>query len=109
MPVWIPITLALLLVIALLYFVYSYRRHSLGLDAPEQSIEVCVLDKQANAIIGAQPGEDNEEYWIYVEPTDGGPQREFLVGVHYYHALNPGDQGTMTYKGRQFMHFALKR
>ncbi|MFZ6043921.1 DUF2500 domain-containing protein, partial [Vibrio natriegens] len=28
---------------------------------------------------------------------------------HYYHALNPGDRGTMTYKGLTFLHFTLQR
>ena len=51
----------------------------------------------------------DEEYWIYVEPISGGPKREFMVGIHYYHALNPGDKGTMTYRGQQFIHFALQR
>lgn len=74
-----------------------------------KKIDVEVLDKQSMAIIGAQPGEDNEEYWIYVQPTKGGPKREFMVGIHYYHALNPGDRGTMTYKGLSFVHFALER
>ncbi|MGR5471404.1 DUF2500 domain-containing protein, partial [Vibrio astriarenae] len=26
-----------------------------------------------------------------------------------YHALNPGDKGTLTYHGDKFLHFALKR
>ncbi|KXI23944.1 DUF2500 domain-containing protein [Photobacterium sanguinicancri] len=109
MPFWIPLALLAALAIAISYFLYSYRRHSLGLEAPEKKVEVCVLDKQSNPIIGAQPGDDNEEYWIYVEPTEGGPRREFMVGIHYFQALNPGDQGIMTYRGRQFLHFALQR
>ncbi|CAK2134375.1 hypothetical protein VCRA2112O187_700017 [Vibrio crassostreae] len=38
-----------------------------------------------------------------------GPKREFQVGIHYFHALNPGDKGTLTYQGDKFLHFALKR
>ncbi|MDG2663993.1 DUF2500 domain-containing protein, partial [Vibrio parahaemolyticus] len=26
-----------------------------------------------------------------------------------YHALNPGDKGTLTYRGNKFLHFAIKR
>lgn len=107
MPIWIIVVLCLLLLLALSYFIYNYRRHTLGIDAPEKKIEVQILDKQSNRIIGAQPGE--EEYWFYVQPLTGGPKREFMIGIHYYHALHPGDIGTMTYRGQQFVHFALKR
>ncbi len=109
MPIWIVLAVAILFVISIFYFIRFYRRHVQGENAPEQKIDVEVLDKQSMAIIGAQPGEDNEEYWIYVQPTKGGPKREFMVGIHYYHALNPGDRGTMTYKGLSFVHFALER
>lgn len=109
MPVSVIVGLIALLIIAVGYFILSYRRHTLGAHAPERSIEVTVLDKQSVPIIGAQPGDEQEEYWIYVHPTQGGPKREFMVGVHYYHALNPGDRGTMTYKGLTFLHFALQR
>lgn len=109
MPIWIVLAVATLLIISIFYFIRFYRRHVQGEDAPEQKIDVEVLDKQSVAIIGAQPGDDNEEYWIHVQPTKGGPKREFMVGVHYYHALNPGDRGTMTYKGLTFIHFALQR
>ncbi len=109
MPIWIIVASVLLLIISLVSFIKLYRRHVLGLNAPEKKITVTVLDKQSNAIIGAKEGEDSEEYWIYVEPTKGGPKRQFQVGIHYYHALNSGDQGTLTYKGLSFIHFALQR
>ncbi|HIF9366200.1 TPA: DUF2500 domain-containing protein [Photobacterium damselae] len=109
MPTMLLLALVTLLVVAISYFIYTYRRHTLGTHAPEKHIEVMILDKQSNPIFGAQPGEDDEEYWIYVQPVKGGPKREFMVGIHYYHALNPGDSGVMTYKGHQFMHFALNR
>ncbi|KHT60503.1 RNA polymerase subunit sigma [Photobacterium gaetbulicola] len=109
MPVTIPVTIFVLLAIALFYFVRVHRQHTMGENAPERQIEVQILDKQRVPIMGARPGEDDEEYWIYVQPTQGGPKREFMVGIHYYHALNPGDKGLMTYQGVAFRHFALKR
>ncbi|MGF1699806.1 DUF2500 domain-containing protein [Photobacterium makurazakiensis] len=109
MPTWIVLAIFALLVAAILYYVRFYRHHVLGENAPEKKIEVQILDKQSVAVIGAKPGEDDEEYWVYVQPTKGGPKREFMVGVHYYHALNPGDSGIMTYKGVTFLHFALQR
>lgn len=108
MPIWIALAVVVLFTTSTFYFIRFYRRHMQGENAPERKIDVEILDKQSTAVIGAQPGEDNEEYWIYVQPTKGGPKREFMVGVHYYHALNPGDRGTMTYKGLSFLHFALQ-
>ena len=109
MPITIPAIIITLLAVALYYFVHVYRKHTLGENAKERQIEVEILDKQSTPVMGARPGEDNEEYWIYVQPTRGGPKREFMVGIHYYHALNPGDKGLMTYQGVTFRHFALKR
>ncbi|MCW8329516.1 DUF2500 domain-containing protein [Photobacterium sp. SDRW27] len=109
MPIGIVLTLVALLIIAILYYIRFYRRHMLGENAPEKKIDVEVLDKQSVAVIGAKPGEDDEKYWIYVQPTKGGPKREFMVGIHYYHALTPGDRGLLTYSGLNFVHFALHR
>ncbi|PSV45616.1 DUF2500 domain-containing protein [Photobacterium indicum] len=109
MPIWIVFVIITLLVFSVLYYVRFYRRHIIGENAVEQTLNVTILEKQSTPIISARVGEDNEEYWIYVQPTAGGPKREFMVGIHYYHALNSGDQGTMTYKGRDFLHFALQR
>jgi len=109
MPIWIVLAIVALLIVSILYFVRFYRRHMLGENAPEKKIDVEILDKQSVAVIGAKLGEDNEEYLIYVQPLKGGPKREFMVGIHYYHALNPGDRGLMTYKGLNFVHFALQR
>lgn len=109
MPVGIVLALITLLIVSVLYFFYSYRRHTLGENAPEQKIDVKVLDKQSITLSNNQPGEDNEEYWLYVQPCSGGPKREFRIGIHYYHALNRGDHGTLTYRGLNFIHFALKR
>ncbi|WP_299017293.1 DUF2500 domain-containing protein [uncultured Photobacterium sp.] len=109
MPIWIMLALAALLIISILYYVRFYRRHMLGEHAPEQKIEVEVLDKQSVAMEYAQPGEENEEYWLYVQPRSGGLRREFKIGIHYYHALNSGDRGILTYQGTTFLHFALQR
>lgn len=109
MPLGIVLATVALLIISALFFIRVYRRHMRGENAPEKKIEVEILDKQSVAVIGAKPGDDDEEYWIYVQPLQGGPKRQFMVGVHYYHALNPGDRGTMTYKGISFVHFALLR
>lgn len=109
MPTELILIAAGLLVISALYMIRIYRRHVLGERAPEKRVAVRILDKQSIAVSGARPGEDSEAYWIYVQPLRGGPKREFEVGVHYYHALNPGDQGTLTYQGQTFRHFALQR
>eukprot|EP00487_Bulimina_marginata_P008908 TRINITY_DN32341_c0_g1_i1.p1 TRINITY_DN32341_c0_g1~~TRINITY_DN32341_c0_g1_i1.p1 ORF type:complete len:109 (+),score=10.06 TRINITY_DN32341_c0_g1_i1:110-436(+) len=85
-----------------------YRKHIQGENAPEQSVNVTILDKQTIQVPDAQPGEE-EEFWIYVQRGAVGPKREFQIGVHYYHALNPGDKGTLTYQGDKFLHFAMKR
>ncbi len=81
----------------------------LGDNAPELKLDIRVLDKQSVPVPNPQQHEDEEEYWIYVEPLAGGKAREFQVGVHYYHALQPGDTGNLTYRGNKFMHFAKSR
>ncbi|MDA0150317.1 DUF2500 domain-containing protein [Vibrio sp. LaRot3] len=109
MPISLYVAIALLGLAAGWVFTSFYRKHMQGEDAPEQTVEVTVLDKQAIAVEDAQPGEEDQEYWIYVQRGKLGPKREFQVGIHYFHALNPGDKGTMTYQGDKFLHFAIKR
>ena len=108
-----PLTLFALLILRALaagwFFVQFQKRHTFGEDAPEQTTEVTVLDKQIIDVPDPKEGEESQEYWIYVQKGKVGPKREFQIGVHYYHALNPGDKGTLTYKGQKFMHFALQR
>ncbi|CAH0532308.1 hypothetical protein VST7929_00124 [Vibrio stylophorae] len=99
----------LLLAISGAFFIFIYRRHMLGLNAPERKIRVRILQKQAVDVPVEVPGDDDSEFWLLVQPVKGGPEREFKVGVHYYHALNADDIGTLTYQGRQFIHFALER
>ncbi|WP_454442784.1 DUF2500 domain-containing protein [Vibrio bathopelagicus] len=86
-----------------------YRKHMQGDNAPEKKVNVTVLDKQSIDLPDAEPGQEDQEYWIYVQRGVVGPKREFQVGIHYFHALNPGDKGTLTYQGDKFLHFALKR
>ncbi|WGW00227.1 DUF2500 domain-containing protein [Vibrio sp. YMD68] len=108
MPVSLFIAVALLALGAAWVFLGFYRKHIQGENAPEQSVNVTILDKQTIQVPDAPPGEE-EEFWIYVQRGAVGPKREFQIGVHYYHALNPGDKGTLTYQGDKFLHFAMKR
>ncbi|MEZ8826692.1 DUF2500 domain-containing protein [Vibrio amylolyticus] len=108
MPFSLFIALALLIVGSAWFFIGFYRKHMLGENAPEQSVNVTILDKQVIQVPDAEPGQE-EEFWIYVQRSPVGPKREFQIGVHFYHALNPGDQGKLTYQGDKFLHFALKR
>jgi len=88
MPISLYFAIALLGLLAGWVFTNFYRRHMQGEDAPEQTVNVTILDKQKGKI---------------------GPKREFQVGIHYFQALNPGDKGTLTYQGDKFLHFAMKR
>ncbi|UUM30722.1 DUF2500 domain-containing protein [Vibrio japonicus] len=109
MPISIIIAILLFILVSAWAFIHFFRKHLQGQGAPEQSVNVVVLDKQAIDIPDASPGQDEQEYWIYVQKGRLGPKREFQVGVHYFHALNPGDQGVLTYQGDKFLHFAMKR
>ncbi len=109
MPNSIILSIVALAVVGGWLFVHLYRKHIQGQNAPEQKVEVTVLDKQAIDVPDAAQGAEDQEYWIYVQRGALGPKREFQVGVHYFHALNPGDKGTLTYQGDKFLHFALKR
>lgn len=109
MPVtYIVILLAFILIAAVLFQRFQ-TKFILGDNAPEMTAEVTILDKQIIEIPDTKPGEEDQEFWIYVQKGKFGPKREFEIGVHYFHALNPGDKGIMTYQGRKFHHFALKR
>lgn len=103
MPISMVIFLIALVVIAAVYCALSYQKHILGYHAKERNIDVRILDKQSVAPLTPNL---EEEYWIYVEPLSGGPKREFQIGIHYYHALQLGDCGTLNYKGLSFLHFA---
>ncbi len=108
MPLTLIISLVLLALAAGWFFVGFFRKHMQGENAPEQTANVIVLDKQSIQVETQHPGQESEEYWIYVQRGKWGPKREFQVGIHYYHALNPGDKGTLTYQGTKFLHFALQ-
>jgi hypothetical protein len=109
MPISLIIAIVVFILVSAWAFTHLFKKHIQGENAPEQSAEVTVLDKQAIAIENAQPGQDDQEFWIYVQKGRIGPKREFQIGVHYFHALTPGDKGTLTYQGDKFLHFAIKR
>lgn len=109
MPVTLVLAIILFALISGWAFTHLFRKHIQGENAPKQTVNVTVLDKQAIAIDDAQPGQDDQEYWIYVQKGRIGPKREFQVGIHYFQALSPGDQGALTYQGDKFLHFAMKR
>ncbi|RJX65279.1 DUF2500 domain-containing protein [Vibrio sinensis] len=109
MPISLFFTIAVLAIVGGGCFIHLYRKHVQGENAPEQSVIVTILDKQSIPLENVPIGHDDQEYWIYVQKGKIGPKREFQVGVHYFHALNPGDKGTLTYQGNQFMHFSLHR
>ncbi|MGC9421292.1 MULTISPECIES: DUF2500 domain-containing protein [unclassified Vibrio] len=102
------ISLIALFISGLWLFLHFYRRHIQGENAPQRQAFVTILDKQIIDIPHPLPDQEDQEYWIYVQ-KGLGPKREFQVGPHYFHALNPGDQGELTYQGRKFLHFALTR
>ncbi len=109
MPLYFLVAIALLIVLGLWVFSRFYQKHILGQQAPEQRAMVVVIDKQSVDIDDAAPGEEDKEYWIYVQKGRFGPKREFQVGVHYYHALSPGDKGELTYQGGKFIHFSRQK
>nr|WP_086939312.1 DUF2500 domain-containing protein [Thaumasiovibrio occultus] len=109
MPVNIIIVLGLLFIASAAYCWFMVSRHMLGRGAREKKIKVQIIDKQSVPVENPFVGEDDEHYWIYVEPIKGGPKREFQIPMHYYHALEPGAKGVLTYKGHDFCHFALER
>ncbi|HBV76541.1 MULTISPECIES: DUF2500 domain-containing protein [Vibrio] len=109
MPITLLICILLLIALAAWMYISFHKKHNLGEDAPEKKVNVIVLEKQSINIPNAAIGDDDQEYWIYVQKLPLGPKREFKVGIHYFSALNTGDKGVLTYKGHRFMHFALKR
>lgn len=77
MPFTLLISLALLIIAAVWFFSHFYRRHMQGENAPQRSAEVTILDKQAIDIPHPLPGQDDQEFWIYVQKGRLGPKREF--------------------------------
>jgi hypothetical protein len=109
MPVTLFLSISMLAILAAWVFIGFYRKHIQGVDAPELKADVTILDMQAVEVTDPKPEEEDQEYWIYVQKGAFGPKREFKIGVHYFHALKPGNKGTLTYKGDKFLHFALKK
>lgn len=109
MPVSLFLSVVTLALLAGWVFSRFYRQHIQGENAPEQTASVTILDKQSIQIEDTQPGEEDQEYWIYVQRGRMGLKREFQVGIHYFHALQPGDKGIITYQGSRFLHFAKQR
>lgn len=109
MPITLIVAILVFIFVSAWAFYSFYSKHIQGQGAVEQSAEVTVLDKQAIEVEEPEPGQEDQEYWIFVQKGRLGPKREFQVGIHYYHALNPGDKGTLTYQGDKFLHFAMKR
>ncbi|MCJ2378731.1 DUF2500 domain-containing protein [Vibrio sp. ZSDZ34] len=107
MPTVLILSIFILIIVAACFFSLFYTKHISGKDAPEQQALVTILDKQA--VTPTDPDSHEEEYWIYVRKGRFGPKREFQIGVQYYHHLNPGDRGILTYQGQRFLHFALQR
>ncbi len=109
MPLYLIVIVVALVVVAALLFRFSFTRHVQGEGAETKTAKVTIIDKQAVDIPNALPGQEDREYWIYVQKGMLGPKREFKVGIHYFEALEPGHKGELTYKGDEFIHFALKR
>ncbi|MDK9759736.1 DUF2500 family protein, partial [Vibrio sp. D173a] len=61
--------LAIIVLVALAgwVFVSFYRKHMQGENAPEKKVDVTVLDKQSIDLPDAEPGQEDQEYWIYVQ------------------------------------------
>ncbi|EDL51670.1 MULTISPECIES: DUF2500 domain-containing protein [Vibrio] len=106
MPISLVIILIVLIILAGYLFVYVQKKHTVGVNAPERKAAVTILDKQV--VVTEDPTQE-DEYWIYIQKGTFGPKREFQIGVHYYHHLNPGDKGELTYQGDKFLHFSLTR
>ena len=106
MPFSALILLLVLVVMAATLFFLNYRKHQLGINAQERSIDVRILDKESNTFLTEGLHEDGMQYWILVQALKGGPKRRFAVEAQYYDALFPGDRGTMVYQGLKFIHFS---
>ncbi|RSD30363.1 DUF2500 domain-containing protein [Vibrio pectenicida] len=85
-----------------------YIKHIQEYNAPEQTAHVVVIDKQVFYPSVHDVGLEEQQYWIYVQKGLIGPRREFQIGAHYFHAINPGDRGVLTYQGDKFLHFTTK-
>ncbi len=67
MPISLILALFALIALGAWAFFRFYSKHYFGEDAPEQSAQVTILDKQAIEVPDAEPGQDDQEYWIYVQ------------------------------------------
>nr|WP_280116372.1 DUF2500 family protein [Vibrio cidicii] len=67
MPVSLFLALIALIALGAWLFIHFFHKHIQGRDAPEQSVQVTVLDKQVIPITDAKPEEEDQEYWIYVQ------------------------------------------
>ena len=73
MPISLILALFALIALGAWVFFRFYSKHYFGEDAPEQSAQVTILDKQVIEVPEADPGQDDQEYWIYVQRGSIGP------------------------------------
>lgn len=74
MPVTYIIILLVFILIAAVLFQRFQTKFILGDNAPEMKVEVTILDKQIVEIPDTKPGEEDQEFWIYVQKGKFGPK-----------------------------------
>lgn len=90
-----------------IYFFYFHPKSQLKKAPQSHQIKVRILNKRVLEL-ELSPEDSDEallQYWIYVQPLKGGAKREFEVNADNFQALKPGDRGTMSYLGMQFIDF----
>lgn len=60
MPISLILAIFALIALGAWVFFRFYSKHYVGEDAPEQSVQVTILDKQAIDVPDAQPGQDDK-------------------------------------------------
>lgn len=103
---FICVLIGFCLLLAIYCFYFQPKNQFKKVPEPEQ-IRVRILNKRMLELEVNRETLDQEllQYWVYVQPLRGGAKREFEISADNYHALNPGDRGTMKYLGMQFIDF----
>ncbi|EBS3725861.1 DUF2500 domain-containing protein [Salmonella enterica subsp. enterica serovar Weltevreden] len=114
-PLFFIIIIALIVVAASFRFVQQRREKAANEAAPLQQKLVVVSNKREKPVNDRRsrqqevsPAGTSMRYEVSFKPLNGGLEKTFRLQAQQYHALTVGDQGTLSYKGTQFVGFVSR-
>lgn len=113
-PLFVIIIIVLIVIAASFRFMQQRREKADNDAAPLQQAPMVVSNKRETPINDRRsrqqqvtPAGTTMRYEVRFTPQNGGLEKAFRVDAQQYHALTVGDQGTLSFKGTQFVGFVV--